>query len=46
MFVIYAFFILLAVYLVKSDAVKDEIKIGCFVIMAVVVILTVVFEIL
>lgn len=46
MFVIYAFFILLAVYLVKSKSVKDEVKIGCFVIMAVVVILTVVFEIL
>ena len=46
MFVIYAFFILLAVYLVKSKLVKDEVKIGCFVIMAVVVILTVVFEIL
>lgn len=46
MFVIYAFLILLAVYLVKSKSVKDEVKIGCFVIMAVVVILTVVFEIL
>ena len=46
MFVIYAFFILLAVYLIKSKSVKDEIKIGCYIIMAVIIILTVVFEVL
>lgn len=45
MFILYALLILLSVYLVKSKSVKDEVRVGCFVLVIVVAVLTLLFNI-